>query len=184
MDSWNPEAVSILNKIRINSITLSNKHRLMALNYQSLSKYFDIPVIVISTFSSSMSGISLMQDSYKNQTALFLSMFITILTSIKLYLNITNNLNSEILLSREFYILSVDIYKTLNLRVEDRHTNAIEYLNESYGMYIKLCEKSSLSHKMKKDELLKIDIENDCDDSMSSSSSSSNFSIIVDKNEF
>jgi hypothetical protein len=133
-----------------------------------------------------MSGISLMPENDKNQTALFLSMFITILTSIKLYLNITSNTNNEIILCKEFYILSVDIYKTLNLRTEDRHQNAIEFLNESYSTYIKLCEKSNLSHKMRKDELLKIENENDDEGSIYSFSTldSPRNIIITERNDF
>lgn len=185
MDTWNPEIINILNKIRLNSITLSNKHRSIAISYQSFSKYFDIPVIVFSTFSSSISGISYMKsDEDKSQINLFISMIITILTSIKIYLNISSNLNSEISLSTDFYILSVDIYKNLHLKVENR-PNGNDYLNECYSNYIKLCEKSNLTNKMKRDELLKI--EDNTDDTMSEmsmSSSSSRNIIISEFNEF
>lgn len=176
MDTWNAELIDILNKIRINSITLSNKHRIIALHYQSISKWFDLPIIVCSTFASSIGSISYMPDGDKAQINLFISMFITILTSIKLYLNITSNLNNEILLSREFYILSVDIYKNLNLRLENR-PNGNDFLNECYSNYIKLCEKSNLMSKLRKDELLKIDQRDD--DTLSSNSSSSNFNILI-----
>lgn len=168
METWNQEIINILNKIRLNSITLSNKHRNIALKYQSFSKYFDIPVIIFSTFSSSISGITYMDSEQdKSQINLFISMIITILTSIKIYLNISANLNSEISLSTDFYILSIDIYKNLNLQIENR-PNGNDYLNECYSNYIKLCEKSNLTNKMRKDELLKIE---DTDDEVSSISS-------------
>lgn len=176
MDTWNAELIDILNKIRINSITLSNKHRIIALHYQSISKWFDLPIIVCSTFASSIGSITYMPTEDKAQINLFISMFITILTSIKLYLNITSNLNNEILLSREFYILSIDIYKNLNLRIENR-PNGNDFLNECYSNYIKLCEKSNLTHKIKRDELLKID--KDEDDSVSSVSSSSSLNTLT-----
>ena len=184
MDNWNLEIINILNKIRLNSITLSNKHRNTALYYQNISRYFDVPIIICSTFSSSIGSISHMESDNKNQINLFISMFITILTSIKLYLNITSNLNNEVALSRDFYILSVDIYKNLNLRVDDR-PDATIYLNECYSQYIKLTEQSHLYTKIKRDELLKIDKEDD-DETMSSSSSSSSLSSIVmtDRHEF
>jgi hypothetical protein len=183
MDNWNFELIRILEKIRLNSIILSNKHRLIAIYYQSISKYFDIPVIILSTFSSSIGSISYMPNDDKAQINLFISMFITILTSIKLYLNLTNNLNNEISLAKEFYLLSIDIYKTLNVRVENR-PDANTYLNECYNTYTKLTESSSLYSKIKRDELLKIDNEDDLE-TMSSSSSSSSLNIIInDKNEF
>jgi hypothetical protein len=152
---WNIEMINILNKIRLNSITLSNKHRMIALQYQSMSKYFDIPIIVLSTVSSSLGSLEYMPTDDKGSITLFISMFITILTSVKLYLNITSNLNNEISLSRDFYILSVDIYKNLNLQEKDR-PNGKQFLNDCYNQYIKLTEQSNLFNKIKKDELLAI----------------------------
>ena len=177
--------INILNKIRLNSITLSNKHRIIALNYQSMSKYFDIPIIVCSTVSSSLGSFEYIPEKDKSSIALFISMFITILTSIKLYLNITSNLNNEISLSRDFYILSVDIYKNLNLLENDRPTGK-QFLNDCYNQYIKLTEQSNLFSKLKKDELLKIDkFEND-EETMSimTSSTSSSDLIRTEYNEF
>ena len=182
MDTWNVELIDILNKIRLNSITLSNKHRIIALHYQSISKWFDLPIIICSTFSASIGSITYMPDDDKTQINLFISMFITILTSIKLYLNITSNLNNEILLSREFYILSIDIYKNLNLRIENR-PNGNDFLNECYSNYIKHCEKSSLTHKITRDELLKIDKDND-NDSISSISSTQSLNIIMNEKDY
>lgn len=176
---WDFQTISLLNKIRLNSIILSNKHRLIGLYYQKISRYFDVPIIILSTFSSSIGSIDYMPDGDKGQINLFISMMITIMTSIKLYLNITSNLNQEIELSREFYILAIDIFKHLNL-VNNRPV-AHDYLNECYSQYIKLTEKSNLHNKIKKDELLRLDD----DDNMSSSSSSSSLNVIItEQNEF
>jgi len=172
LTEWNVEMINILNKIRLNSITLSNKHRMIALQYQSISKYFDIPIIVCSTVSSSLGSLEYIPTNEKSSITLFISMFITILTSIKLYLNITSNLNNEISLSRDFYILSVDIYKNLNLLEKDR-PNGKQFLNDSYNQYIKLTEQSNLFNKIKKDELLVILPSSNGFDSISSLSSSS-----------
>jgi hypothetical protein len=183
MNSWNYEITAMLNKIRLNSTKLSNKHRNIALQYQRASRLFDLPIIVMSTFSSSIGNISYITSlNDKSMINLFISICITILTSIKLYLNITSNLNNEILLSREFYILSIDIFKNLNLRIENRQGNGNEYLNECYNNYIKLCEKSNLSHKIKKDELLKIDQEIDDEESISTISSNSSSSSLTPRN--
>ena len=96
-----------------------------------------------------------MPISEKTQINLFISMLITIMTSIKLYLSITNNLNREIELSRDFYILAIDIFKHLNLT--NNRPNANDYLNDCYSNYIKLTEKSNLLNKLKGDELIKLD---------------------------
>lgn len=169
---WNSETKNILEKIRLNSIKLSNKHRATALSYQHISKYFDIPIIILSTISSSLGSNKFVPDNDKDSINLFISMFVTIATSVKLYLNITSNLNQEIALSREYYVLSIDIYKNLNLPLDIR-PDPIQYLNECYSQYVKLIEQSTLNNKIKKDELLKIEISDDESDTMSSSSSSS-----------
>jgi hypothetical protein len=127
-----------------------------------------------------------MPSNDKNQINLFISLFITILTSIKLYLNITSNLNNEVALSRDFYILSVDIYKNLNLRVENR-PDAVTFLNECYSQYIKLTEQSQLFAKIKRDELLKIDKDDDDTStvySLGSSPSSSDLRNIIISEKF
>jgi hypothetical protein len=85
-------------------------------------------------------------------------MVITILGSVKLYLNISQNLENESNMSREFYVLSVEIFKQISLPTEQRNTNGIEFLNSKYSQYIKLYEESNLLKKQyKKDTLTKID---------------------------
>lgn len=169
---WNNETKTILDKIRLNSIKLSNKHRATALSYEHVSRYFDIPIIVLSTISSSLGSNEFVPEKDKNSINLFISMFVTIATSVKLYLNITSNLNQEIALSREYYVLSIDIYKNLNLPLDIR-PDPVQYLNECYSQYVKLIEQSTLNNKIKKDELLKIEtMDDDMSDTLSSSSSS------------
>lgn len=172
---WNHETKTILDKIRLNSIKLSNKHRATALSYQHVSRYFDLPIIVLSTISSSLGSNSMIPETEKETITLLISMFVTIATSVKLYLNITSNLNQEISLSREYYVLSIDIYKNLNLPLDIR-PDSTQYLNECYSQYVKLIEQSTLNNKIKKDELLKIDYEDDnISDTSSSSSSNSSY---------
>ncbi len=156
---WNDEVISLLDKIRINSYTLSEKHRRRYVKFTSLSKYFDLPVIVCSVFSSSFASLGSVPMDKSQMITTSISMFIAVITSIKLYLNLSSNINDEISLSKEFYILSVSIFKMMRLREEDRHINALEFLNTCYNQYIKLIEQSSLlRHTLKKDELVNIDI--------------------------
>lgn len=171
---WAKETNNILEKIRLNSIKLSNKHRTSALSYQHVSRYFDLPIIVLSTLSSSLGSNSMIPNTEKDTITLLISMFVTIATSIKLYLNITSNLNQEITLSREYYVLAIDIFKNLNLPLDNR-PDQNQYLNDCYSQYVKLIEQSTLNNKIKKDELLKIDTIDDTCETLSSSSSTSSF---------
>lgn len=171
---WPKETNNILEKIRLNSIKLSNKHRASALSYQHVSRYFDIPIIILSTISSSLGSNNMIPDTSKETITLLISMFVTIATSVKLYLNITSNLNQEISLSREYYVLAIDIFKNLNLPLDNRPEHT-QYLNDCYSQYVKLIEQSTLNNKIKKDELLKIETIDESCETLSSSSSTSSF---------
>ena len=137
MEPWNDEIIKILNNVRINSLNLSEYHRRNYFYFKNISNYFDIPIIITSSLSGSFSvGASLISCAA--------SMFITILSSIKLYLNISDNLQSESDMARKFYVLSLEIYKIVNLPEEKRGINSSEFLNSKYNQYIKLYEESNL----------------------------------------
>ena len=83
-------------------------------------------------------------------------MSITILSSTKLYLNLSNNINGEIDLSKAYYILSISILKMIMLRPTDQNPNT--FLDASFDEYSKLIETSSVLYKnIKKGGILNID---------------------------
>jgi hypothetical protein len=71
-------------------------------------------------------------------------MIVAILSSIKLYLNISTNTSNELDISKEFHLLSLDIQKTLALPTELRKIEQLDFLNKSYDSYIVMLQKSSL----------------------------------------
>jgi len=85
-------------------------------------------------------------------------MFIAVLTSVKLWLGLTKQITEEVSLSKDYYILSIEIFKVLGLNEADRNCDALQFLNTCYGTYKALVESSTLL-KLRKDELLRIDIE-------------------------
>jgi len=46
--------------------------------------------------------------------------------------------------SKDFYILSIDIYKILSLERENRNVKGAVFLDEKFAIYQKLCEHSNL----------------------------------------
>ena len=186
MEPWNDETIKILNNVRINSLNLSEYHRRSYFYYKSISNYFDLPIIITSSLAGSF---SVGATHYLEQRTISLvtcsaSMLITILSSIKLYLNINDNLQSESDMARKFYILSIEIYKIINLPDETRG-NSSDFLNSKYNQYIKLYEESNLLKKRyKKDKLAKMDeLLLLSDNNSSNSSSSYNYNIIVSDND-
>jgi len=103
-------------------------------------------------------------------------MVITILTSIKLYMKITENSSQEQELAICFKTLAKDMFKTLFLPNEDRGIDGLIYLNKVYNTYVNLVENSSILNQMNKiDNLLLIDHKMlNIDDGSSLSSNGSN----------
>ena len=171
---WNTELVTLLDKIRLNAYVMSEKHRKRFIMFTSWSKYFDLPIIICSVFSSSFSSLGTIPLQQSNLITTSISMFIAVLTSIKLYLNLSSNINDEIALSKDFYILSVSIFKIIKLNEQDRKVDPLDFLNSNYNQYIKLIEQSSLlQHNIKKDELININMKKYIDDSSRTISSRS-----------
>jgi hypothetical protein len=47
-------------------------------------------------------------------------------------------------MARKFYVLSLEMYKIINLLDEKRGVNSDDFLNSKYNQYIKLYEESNL----------------------------------------
>jgi hypothetical protein len=146
MSDWNEDIVTFIELIRSKSVELSIKHTSNFFYYKSCENYFQIPTIVLSIFSSFISvGVSdfVAQPTISTTTA-SISMVIAILGSIRLYLNLTLNVELENELSKEFHILALDISKELFLPIELRKQSQQEFLEAIYGCYVGLLQKSSL----------------------------------------
>lgn len=166
--SWNDAYINILQRIRMNAVQLNKKHTQRYVYFNSIAKYFDIPIIVLSVFSSSFTALGVIEPKYATVITTSISMCITILSSIKIYLNLSSNINDEISLSKGYYILSINIYKTINLRPNDLDIKT--YIETTYNEYCKLMEQSSVLYKNIHKDLLTI---NDYfDDSLNTPTSS------------
>ena len=154
--SWSYEVETLLDKIRINSVTLSNRHRTNFIEYKSLSKYYDLPIIVVSTISASFSvgTQSFIQQEIISTITCGISMFITILGAIKLYLNLDTLIKQENELSKNFNLLHLDIYKTINLSKDQRVEEGLDYLTKKYNDYVRLVEQSNLLRTNIEDAML------------------------------
>ena len=67
----------------------------------------------------------------------------------------------ELLAQREFYILSISIYKVLQLDDENRNVDMKLFLEETFSQYQKLIENSNVVAKKVKDKLTLLESAND-----------------------
>ena len=142
----------LLEKIRINCVRLADRHTRNHLYYKGCSVYFEVPTIILSVFSGSFSVGS---DPFIDQESISvitcsISMVITILTSIKLYMKITESSTEEKDLAVQYKVLALDVFKHLTLGKSET-----EFLNKCYSTYLNLIENSNILNPIsKKDELL------------------------------
>jgi hypothetical protein len=143
---WMAEVEKLCEKLRINCVNLSEYHRRRYYHFKSYGKYFRLPMIILASINATASvGLQpVLEQPYISGITCLIGMMMGILGAIELYLGIQSSMELELKQSKDFYSLAIDVYKTLQLKPEDRGEDGKDYLNKKYGMYVKLCEASNL----------------------------------------
>ena len=153
--NWSADAEGICENIRVNSIIMSEYHKKRYEYLKSYLKWFKIPLIFLNSlnvfFSVGMNEF--LTQNYISLLTMGISMICSILNSIEMFMEIEKSCSKEIIVSKEFYILSTDIYRCLALDRSNRSIDGKTFLDESYNRYIKLYEQSNLLSKKIKDSL-------------------------------
>ena len=159
MNDWSFDIEEILDKIRLNSTTMCAFHKDNYYNAKGRLKFFKLPTIILSGLTSVFSvGLQpyLEQETISIITCL-IGLFIGIINSVELFLAIQNTMESELKISKDFYLLSIDIFKILMLDRKNRVDRGKIYLEEKYNKYCKLVENSVLVNKNIVDKLVPIE---------------------------
>ena len=159
-EDWSIDIENVLENIRVNSVILSKEHKIRYFSLKENLKYYRLPVIVLSGINSIVSvGLQpyLAQNSISVMTCL-LALVCSIIGSIELYLAIQKQMESELVSQRDYYLLSVDIFKTLSLSKEHRPIPAKDYLEKCYNDYCRLMESSNALSKKIEDKLCPLPI--------------------------
>jgi hypothetical protein len=154
-NDWTPDIECVLESIRINCVILAKEHKKQYFVMRGTLSYFRLPVIILSSIASIVSvGLQpyLAQESISMATCL-LSLICSVIGSIELYLSIQKQMEAELVSQQSFYLLGVDIYKTLSLTRDHRPIPAKEYLDKQYGEYCKLIENSHAIARKIEDKL-------------------------------
>ena len=144
--NWENDIESILEKIRKNSIILSHHHKKYYNYLKDKLKYFRIPIIILGSINTVLSISLEKYTSWASIIICSINLGLTIIGSIELFLGIQNQIEKNLILQRDFYILSIDIYKTLQLNRKNRKMKGIEYLDKCFDEYNKLFQLSTLQH--------------------------------------
>jgi hypothetical protein len=158
-DIWTSDIENILDSIRQNSVAMSEEHKKKYMILQGKLRYFRVPVIIISGVNSVVSvGLQpyIPQGTISLVTCL-LSLVCGIIGSVELYLAIQTTMDSELLVSREYYILSARIFTVLALDVDNRKIDGMDFFEEVFAIYTSLMNKSIFISKKIADRLLPIE---------------------------
>jgi len=109
---------NLLENIRLNCVVLNKEHKKRYIKLKNTLKWFRIPIIVLSGINSLLS-VSL--QNYIEQGIISISTAMVSLTcgiigSVELYLSIGQNMEMELITSKDYYLLGIDIFKILSLK--------------------------------------------------------------------
>jgi hypothetical protein len=154
---WSDDQYILLNKIRENSIVLSYYHKEAHEILKNRHKYFKIPIIILSSVCSvfSVTLTNFLNELYVSLIVCTMNLTISMIGSIEMYLNIEKQSQKEEELARKYYLLSIEIYKMLELEEKNRPLSGKDYLEEAFNKYHQLIESSNV-HRLR-DKLVPIE---------------------------
>ena len=183
--NWTEDIELLLTYIFENSVIMNELHKKRFLFFKGQLKYYRIPIIILSGFNSVLSvGLSkYVEQDLVSVITCMVSLICGIVGSIELFLSIQSNMEDELNVSKEYYLLAIDIQKVLTLSRDNRPPNAKEILEEKFQQYHKLFESSQIIDKKIKDRLAPLPRDFMTRDTLGSSSSSSTPKLSVENFE-
>jgi hypothetical protein len=153
--TWSDGIEYVLIEISKNASLMSEYHKKRYYYFKGHLKYFRIPTIVFSAMNSVFSvGLQpYCPQSIISLICCFISLVCGIISSVELFLSVQATMETELISSKDFYLLSIDIFKILSLERANRMVNANSYLDDKYQTYCKLIENSNLLHEQIKHQL-------------------------------
>lgn len=169
-DHWSSDIEDVLDKMRQNCVILSELHKRRYFALQGWLKYFRLPCILLSSVNAvaSVGLATYIEQKHVSLINCIISLVTTIITSIEMYLQIEKQMGVENDVSKEYYLLSVDIYKILRLKRYNRNIDAYSFLDNAMSKYKNLYENSAVLQKKIPDKLTII-LKNTTEEDMKSS---------------
>jgi len=143
---WTDKIETILKIIRENSTYLSKYHNYKYQCYKKRLNYYRIPIIVLSAVNAFF-AVGL--QTYVQQPTIstlnsVMSLVCGIITSIELFLNIQKNMENDLLSHKDYYLLSLDIFKMLSIDRNKRIVDGRAYLDEKFADFQKYVQNSNV----------------------------------------
>lgn len=143
---WTESIERILDKMRINCVNLSEYHMFKYRRYKRYLMFFRIPIIVLSG-ANVFTSVGL--QSYISQPSISIinsisSLICGIITSVELFLNIQKKMETDLVSHKDYYRLSIDIFKVISLERSIRKVDGKTFLDQKFSEYEKLIKGSNV----------------------------------------
>ena len=151
---------NLLENIRLNCVFLHKEHKKRYLKLKQTLKYYKLPVICLSAVNSllSVSLQNYVEQGIISISCAIVSLICGVIGSVELYLQIAANMESELITSKDYYLLGIDIFKMLSLRNSNRNVDLKAFLDEKFQVYQKLIENSNILEKKVLDQLCPVPV--------------------------
>jgi hypothetical protein len=154
---WTDDFETILKNVAFNSSLMSQHHKKKYKTLDRRLKYYKLPIIILSGINSILS-IGLSQFLDQNIVSVLnclISLIISIIGSIELYLQINKKSESEEKAYRSFYLLTLEINTTLKLEPNHRDQDPQIFTNDIVNKYKNLFSESGVNG-LTNDQLINI----------------------------
>jgi hypothetical protein len=143
---WTDGIETALIDLKDKSLNKSEYHKKNYYFFKGYLKYFRIPTIILSGINSVFNvGLQpYLSQSIISILCCSISLICGIIASVELFLALQNMMEKELISSKEFYILSYEIFKILSVEREHRMLNGKIYLDNIHTKYCNLVERGNL----------------------------------------
>jgi len=155
---WGDDIERILKDILFNSSLMSEHHKEEHLKYDRRLKWYKLPIIIASGINSiiSVSLNQYIEQSYVSVINCLISLTISIIGSIELFLQINKKSDEEAKSYKEFYNLSLKINNLLKLEHEHRTEEPKIFLNDVINEYQTIFNESQINGLGLDDKLINL----------------------------
>jgi len=138
--TWSTNIERVLDNLRITATQLSQYHRFKYQYCKSQVKWFRIPIIVLSGVNT-FTSVGLqdhLDQRYISIISSCISLLCGIITGIEMFMKYQDKMETELTTHKEYYKLSVDIYKMLSIDRCLRKTTGKDFIDEIFNEYEKI----------------------------------------------
>ena len=157
---WTEDQETVLTNISHNAGLMSEHHKTQYIKLIKSLQYYKIPIICLSGLNSviSIGGNSYIDQNIVSTITCLISLLVSCISSIELYLSIQKKSDQEVISYKQFYTLAVKINTTLMLDRINRQGDGDTFLTQVLQEYNSLFDSSCVNGLQEQDKLVDLSL--------------------------